>query len=83
MRGGGKGGKYTFSFSFFFQNQWVDFNLNSVGITLRGEGPKVVHVEHVASRGPRGRVPQGEITRTLCSKPKSITVKICYMWISL
>ena len=25
LRGGGKGGKYTFSFSFFFQNQWDGF----------------------------------------------------------
>ena len=36
----------------------VGFQSNSVGITHRGEGPKVVNVEHVASRGPRERVPQ-------------------------
>ena len=70
LRGGGQGGKNTFSFS--SSEPVGGFQSNSVGIILRGLEPKVVHVEHVASRGPRGRVPQGEIGEIYVPNHKSL-----------
>ena len=58
MRGGAKG--ENTHFHFLFSELVGGFQSNSVGIILRGERPKFIHVEHVAPRGAQGEGPQGE-----------------------
>ena len=41
LRGGDKGGKYTFSFSFFRTSGWISIKLS--GDHREGKGPKFVH----------------------------------------
>ena len=66
-------------FHFLFSEPVGGFQSNSVGIILRGERPKVIHVEHVAPRGAQGDGPPRGKQEICVPNHKSLQPRYMYI----